>query len=110
MGVLKFHFVFDIPEELVQSQLTAAVSAPKRLHKRAVDRNLIKRRMREAFRLNKEILLPGLQRNEQRLVLFVTYTRPFIAKYDQIASGMKAGLHHLAKEVEQREADTDISS
>jgi ribonuclease P protein component len=109
MGVLKFYYVFDIPEELVQTQLTGAFSAPKRLHKRAVARNLLKRRMREAFRLHKEILLPGLQRNERRLVIFVTYSRPFIAKYDQIASGMKAGLHRLAKEVDKREADTDIS-
>jgi ribonuclease P protein component len=109
MGVLKFYFVFDIPEELVKSSLTGAFSAPKRLHKRAVARNLLKRRMREAFRLNKHILLPLLKQNNMRLVIFVTYTRPYIAKYDQIASGMKAGLHRLAKEVEKREADTDIS-
>lgn len=109
MGVLKFYFVFDIPEELVQTQLTAAFSAPKRLHKRAVARNLLKRRMREAFRLHKEIILPSLQRNGETLVIFVTYSRPFIASYQQIASGMKAGLHRLVKEVEKREANTDIS-
>ncbi len=109
MGVLKFYFVFDIPEELVETLLTGGFSVPKRLHKRAVARNLLKRRMREAFRLNKEILLPALQRNNQRLVIFVTYTRPFVAKYSQIAGALKAGLHHLAQEIEKREADSDIS-
>ena len=33
-----------------------AFSVPKRLFKRAVDRNLLKRRMREVYRINKQYL------------------------------------------------------
>jgi len=107
MGVLKFYFAWDVPADLVQTPLSVAFAVPKRLHKRAVARNLLKRRMREAYRLNKHIILPELQRNDRRLVILIAYTRPFSASYKQIAGGLKAGLYRLAKEFEDRETDTD---
>ena len=39
-----------------QTEFKVGFSAPKRLHTTAITRNLLKRRMRESFRLQKELL------------------------------------------------------
>ncbi|THD69298.1 ribonuclease P protein component [Robertkochia marina] len=50
----------ELPEEV---PVQAAVSVPKRRFKRAVDRNRIKRLMRESWRLQKWEWLPQLQKS-----------------------------------------------
>jgi ribonuclease P protein component len=50
------------------------ISVPKQIHRRAVDRNKIKRRIRESYRINKEILYEGLTEHQQQLAFCITYT------------------------------------
>ena len=50
------------------------VSVPKRLFKRAVNRNLLKRRIRESYRLQKEVLPAGMD-------LMLIYTSPEIQPF-----------------------------
>lgn len=52
------------------------VSAPKRLFKHAVDRNRVKRQLREAYRLNKQLLFEALspQEGKSLSVVFIWLT------------------------------------
>ena len=54
------------------------VSVPKKFFKRAVKRNLLKRRLREAYRLQKQLLPPG------GIDLLLAYSHPEIADFQTI--------------------------
>ncbi|GHA68012.1 ribonuclease P protein component [Pontibacter akesuensis] len=49
-------FVYLTPQELPPGSTQVLLSVSKRYFKRAVDRNRLKRQMREAYRLNKQAL------------------------------------------------------
>ncbi len=77
-----FHYPFkvvwlqtDKPESSSQEadkQNAIIVSVPKRNFKRAVKRNLLKRRIRESYRLNKEILVSPEGKSTHILFVYVS--------------------------------------
>ena len=65
----------DIPVQVI-------ISVPKRLFKKAVDRNKLKRLTREAYRKNKNILYQGI--NTKNIFLMFIYTDKKTSDYDTI--------------------------
>jgi ribonuclease P protein component len=64
-----------------------AISVPKKNFRKAVDRNLIKRRLREVHRKNKFILADVLKEKNIQIVLIVLYLPDKILEYNEIHTG-----------------------
>jgi len=56
-----------------ESPAQAGFSVPKKMFKHAVDRNILKRRMRESYRLHKAELYESLNQSEKRIALMMIY-------------------------------------
>ncbi|MGV3705238.1 MAG: ribonuclease P protein component [Arcticibacter sp.] len=91
--------VVHIPEILPGNYpVQVVVAVPKRKFKKAVDRNLLKRRIREAYRLHKDALLyPVLNQHNTRIMLSLSYIGNEIADYKIIEKKLLAVLKQLQK-------------
>ncbi len=81
--------------------LQATVSVSKRSFKKAVDRNRVKRLLREAYRLQKQPLLDKLLMGNRQMVLFFIYTGKELPNYELVKNAMAAVLNKLVKQVWQ---------
>ncbi len=68
------------------------VSVPKRMFKRAVKRNLLKRRIREAYRVRKSMLVP-----DSGIDMIFIYNTKDILGYEEVSMLVETALRHIAK-------------
>ena len=74
------------------------VSIPKKRFKRAVDRNKLKRRIKEAYRLHKQVLEEG--KREFYLLIGYIYVGKEIANYQEVEKKLKQSLLRLKEIVD----------
>jgi ribonuclease P protein component len=86
-----------------ESVVQVGVTAGKKYFKKAVDRNRIKRLIREAYRLQKNDLRNVLNKNHQNCFLFFFYTDKTIASFSIIKEAMNKCLKRLEKLVTANE-------
>ncbi|HNZ71521.1 MAG TPA: ribonuclease P protein component [Prolixibacteraceae bacterium] len=91
-----FRFVFLVTESEEQPYPVKVVfSVPRKNFKKAVDRNLIRRRMREAFRTGKHPFYEMLRNNNKNVALMVIYTNKEIAEYPFIQKSLIKGMKKM---------------
>lgn len=79
------------------SNLRVAFSVSKKNFKKAVDRNKVKRLMREAYRLQKPAIKKILTDSNKNISLFFIYTDKRIPQFKEMMEKMNVVLGRLAK-------------
>lgn len=77
----------------------AAFAASKRNFKRAVKRNLLKRRMREAYRLNKNLLYDELAAKKLHISIMFIFVGKDLLEFSTIEKAMISALKKVAGKV-----------
>lgn len=73
------------------------ISVPKRHFKKAVDRNLIRRRLKEAWRMNKTPLTEALSRSSSRLEVALIWTDTAIRSWEETGKSVKDAIGRLTR-------------
>lgn len=93
-------FPLRVTYQLLPSEETivqVGVTAGKKYFKKAVDRNRIKRLIREGYRLQKSDLIEVLKQKGQKGFLFFMYTDKTITSFSIIKDAMHKALKRLEK-------------
>lgn len=83
-----FKLVWEYHSFFEKYPVKIVISVPKRLHKKAVTRNRLKRKVREAYRLNKNLLYDGLRNNKLSLNIMLIYNCKEELNYSDIENNL----------------------
>jgi len=81
----------------IDSTIMFGVSVPKRRFKKAVDRNRIKRLVKEAYRLQKHHLQEVLDQNHLSMAVMVVFTGDEVLQFADINKAVQKLIYRLVK-------------
>ena len=98
--VYPLRVVFLIEPKTDTESLSVLVSVPKKRFKRAVKRNILKRRIREAYRLNKQSVCENINGKNIQIHIAFNYVSNDVLDYATIEKKMKLSLLKIMDKME----------
>ncbi len=95
---VKVFFMFDEEQNYI---LKTGVGVSKKNFKKAVERNRIKRLLREAYRREKPILLNCLAKNKKQVALFFLYIDKSLPDFNLIQDKIQQAIKKLKDELNE---------
>lgn len=92
--------VYLLTDEEILPTCSILVSVPKKRFRRAVKRNLIKRQVREAYRVRKYELIDPLEEKEKKLMLAFLYIDHTIHPFSDMEKAMNKLIRILRERME----------
>jgi ribonuclease P protein component len=83
-----------------------AVSVSKKRFKTAVERNRVKRLVREAYRLQKHLLYERLETREEHISIMISYIGQEILPYKEVERGVTKMLRKLEESHQQKQSNS----
>jgi len=97
-----FKFIFQEHDFDSNFPVQLLISVSKRTFKHAVDRNHMKRLIRESYRKNKLMIYTPLQDNDSKIFLGIIFVGKDIMDQEKIELGIKKGFKKLANEIQKK--------
>ncbi|HOE39736.1 MAG TPA: ribonuclease P protein component [Bacteroidales bacterium] len=96
----RLFYYFELNSQ--QSDLKLFVSAPKKLLKSAVKRNIAKRRFKEAFRLNCHHLKEISEKHKIKIFVGIIHNNPSLIKYNEIEKNLILSLQKIYTKIYEK--------
>ncbi|WP_282015749.1 ribonuclease P protein component [Marinifilum flexuosum] len=87
-----------------------AITVSKRNFKQAPKRNLLKRRIREIYRLNKHKLYEELEKKEVQIAFMIVYLPKKIMETKDMEEQLKKAMQRIPREYEKHSKPTETGS